>query len=189
MRTTFKLRHILLFQIILVLSSCQQKTQSSSDVVLDRPDIEQRIIDLGIELPVISPPIANYVNVTRSGNTLYLAGKGPKSDNGEYITGKLGKELTEQQGYNAARQVGIMQLAVLKNYLGDMNRVKQILKVQGMVNAAPDYTNHPEVINGYSDLMVEVFGESGKHARAAVGMASLPRNICVEIDMIVEIYE
>ena len=109
-------------------------------------------------------------------------------NSGEYIKGKVGKDITIEQAYQASRQVGILQLAVLKTHLGDLNKIKRILKVTGMVNAAPDFENHPEVINGFSDLMVEVFGDNGKHARAAVGMGSLPRNICVEIDAIVEIH-
>jgi enamine deaminase RidA (YjgF/YER057c/UK114 family) len=96
--------------------------------------------------------------------------------------------MTVEEGYAAARNVGIAQVAVLKNHLGDLSKVKQILKVKGMVNATPDFTDHPEVINGYSDFMVEVFGDAGKHARAAVGMGSLPRGLCVEIEMVVEIW-
>ena len=117
-----------------------------------------------------------------------MAGKGPNLPEGGYIQGKLGKDLTVEDGYAAARLVGVAQLSVLKDHLGDLNKVKQILKVKGMVNAIPDFTSHPEVINGYSDMMVEVFGDRGKHARAAVGMGSLPRNIAVEIEMIVEIF-
>jgi len=149
--------------------------------------VEQVLDSLGLKLPLISPPLANYVDVTQSRNILYLAGKGPKTASGEYVKGKLGRELSVEQGYDAARRVGVMQLAVLKNHLGDLGKVKRILKVTGMVNATPDFTQHPEVVNGFSDLMVEVFGDAGKHARAAVGMASLPRNICVEIDMVVEV--
>ena len=181
------MRYTLVF-ICLVLFSCKDNTLVTDSTLVAAYDVEKRLDSLKIRLPKISPPIANYVNVTQSGKTLYLAGKGPKTLDGQYIKGKLGQDLVTEDGYKAARVVGIMQLAVLKDYLGDLNRVKRILKVQGMVNATPDFTNHPEVINGYSDLMVEVFGERGKHARAAVGMGSLPRNICVEIDMIVEIY-
>lgn len=151
------------------------------------PDIESRLVELGIELPEAASPVANYVNAVRSGNLLFLAGKGPNKPEGGYITGKLGESLTVEEGYEAARLTGISQLAVLKAELGNLNRVKRIVKVTGMVNATPDFTNHPEVINGFSDLMVEVFGERGKHARAAVGMASLPRGIAVEIEMIVEV--
>ena len=155
---------------------------------LPNVDYDAKLTDLNIELTKPSPPVANYVNITQSGKILFLAGKGPNKPEGGYVTGKVGQDLTVEEGYDAARLVGIAQLSVLKDYLGDLNKVKRILKVKGMVNATSDFTNHPEVINGYSDLMVEVFGESGKHARAAVGMGSLPRNIAVEIEMIVETY-
>lgn len=148
---------------------------------------EDRLKKLGIELPKASTPVANYVNSVQTGKLVFLAGKGPKKPDGEYITGKLGQDLEIEQGYEAARLVAINQLAVLKADLGDLSRVKRVVKVLGMVNAAPDFTSHPEVINGFSDLMVEVFGEKGKHARAAVGMGSLPRNIAVEIEAIIEI--
>ncbi len=151
-------------------------------------DYSTRLNDLGIELSTPSPPVANYVNIVQTGKLLFLAGKGPNRPQGGYITGKVGRDLTEKEGYDAARLAGIIQLSVLKDHLGDLNRVKRIVKVLGMVNAKEEFTNHPEVINGYSDLMVEVFGDKGKHARAAVGMGSLPRNIAVEIEMVVEIY-
>ena len=152
-------------------------------------DPESQLAKLGIELPEAANPVANYVNAVQTGNLLFLAGKGPKNTDGEYVTGKLGEDLTVEEGYQAARLVGINQLAVLKAELGNLNRVKRIVKVLGMVNAAPDFGNQPEVVNGFSDLMVEVFGERGTHARAAVGMGSLPRGIAVEIEMVVEVYD
>ena len=153
-----------------------------------REDVEEKLKKLGITLPTPSAPIANYVNaVTTSDNLVFLAGKGPKKEDGTYITGKVGKDLSVEEGYAAARRSGILQLGALKAAIGDLNRVKRIVKVLGMVNTTADFTDHPEVINGFSDLMVEVFGDRGKHARAAVGMYSLPRNIAVEIEMIVEI--
>jgi enamine deaminase RidA (YjgF/YER057c/UK114 family) len=152
-------------------------------------DPESQLAKLGIELPEAANPVANYVNAVQTGNLVFLAGKGPKNADGEYVTGKLGEDLTVEEGYQAARLVGINQLAVLKAELGNLNRVKRIVKVLGMVNAAPDFGNQPEVVNGFSDLMVEVFGERGKHARAAVGMGSLPRGIAVEIEMVVEVYD
>ena len=165
------------------------KSEATAQVAEKHSHNPEAILDsMGITLPVIAPPIANYVNVTQAGKLLFLAGKGPKDASGTYITGKLGKDLTVEEGYEAARKVGIMQIAVLKDHLGDLSKVKRILKVKGMVNATPDFTQHPEVINGFSDCMVEVFGDAGKHARAAVGMGSLPRNICVEIDMVVELH-
>lgn len=169
--------------------SCQN--QENSTIVKDpipTHKYDQKLTELGITLPAVSAPVANFVNIRQAGNILYLAGKGPRKADGSYIKGVVGADLTQEQGYEAARIAGINQLAVLKDHLGTLNRVKQILKVTGMVRATPDFGNQPEVINGFSDLMVEVFGENGKHARAAVGMGSLPRGIAVEIDMIVEIY-
>lgn len=149
---------------------------------------EARLAELGITLSVPASPVANYVNAVQSGNLLFLAGKGPKKEDGEYITGKVGEDLTVEEGYEAARLVAINQLAVLKAELGDLNRVKRIVKVLGMVNCGPGFGDQPEVVNGFSDLMVQVFGERGKHARAAVGMGSLPRGIAVEVEMVVEVY-
>ncbi len=148
---------------------------------------EENLEALGIELPDAATPVANYVNAVRVGNLLFLAGKGPAMAPGKYVTGKLGRDLAVEAGYEAARWVGINQLAVLKAELGDLSRVKRIVKVLGMVNAIPEFTDHSKVMNGYSDLMVEVFGEKGKHARSSVGMSSLPMNIAVEVEMIVEI--
>lgn len=152
-------------------------------------DPEAKLSALGISLKTPSTPVANYVHAVRSGNLLFLAGKGPKKADGKNIVGKLGDDLTLEQGYEAARTAGINQLAVLQAELGNLNKVKRIVKVKGMVNAVPDFTNHSKVINGYSDLMVAVFGESGKHARAAVGMGSLPGNMAVEVEMVVEVYD
>lgn len=150
-------------------------------------DVNQKLEELGITLPQAGTPVANYVNAVRTGNLIFLAGKGPSKPEGGYVTGKVGIDLTVEEGYEAARLTGISQLAVLKAELGDLNRVQRIVKVKGMVNCAPDFGNQPEVINGYSDLMVAVFGDKGKHARAAVGMGSLPRGIAVEVEMVVEV--
>lgn len=144
---------------------------------------------MDITLPKVPKPVANYVNVVQSGNLLFLAGKGPQKANGTYITGKVGSDLTLEEGQKAARLTAINQLAVLKAELGDLNKIKRIVKVNGMVNASPDFGHQPEVINGFSDLMIEIFGTRGRHARVAVGMGSLPRNIAVEIDMVVELKE
>lgn len=150
-------------------------------------DIEQKLKEKGIVLTTPSAPVANYVNAVRVGNLLYLAGKGPTRPDGTQITGKLGKDLTVPQGYEAARLVAINHLAVLKAELGDLKKVKRIVKVLGMVNCEGSFTEQPKVINGYSDFMVEMFGEKGKHARSAVGMGSLPNNIAVEVEVIVEV--
>ncbi len=164
-------------------SVVEVKDELSMDI-----DPEAALAKLGIEIPPVSPPAANYVNVVRTGNLLFLAGKGPKKADGEYIKGKVGADLTQEEGMEAARITAINQLAVLKAELGDLRKVKRIVKVLGMVNAVEGFENQPEVINGFSNLMVEVFGERGKHARAAVGMSSLPRNIAVEVEMIVEVH-
>jgi len=146
---------------------------------------EERLSDLNIELPVPSAPVANYVKYVQTGNLLFLSGHGPCDRD---MLGKLGNELTVEQGYASARNTGICLLATLKSAVGDLSRVKRIIRVFGMVNATSDFTAHSQVINGCSDLMTDVFGESGKHVRAAVGMGSLPGNIPVEIEMIVELY-
>jgi enamine deaminase RidA (YjgF/YER057c/UK114 family) len=151
------------------------------------PDPEAKLKELGIVLPKAPAPVANYVNAVQTGDLLFLAGKGPTGPDGKDVIGKLGKDLTIEQGYQAARFVAINQLAVLKAELGNLNRVRRIVKVLGMVNSDPAFTDQPAVVNGYSDLMVAVFGDKGKHARSAVGMATLPRGIAVEVEMIVEI--
>lgn len=149
---------------------------------------EKNLKKLGIELPETTKPIANYVSIVQTGNLLFLAGKGPSLPNGKYITGKVGTDLSIEEGYQAARLTGLHQLAALKSYLGNLNKVKRIVKVLGMVNSKEDFTSHPQIINGFSDLMVEIFGDAGKHARSSVGMCSLPSNMAVEIELIVELY-
>lgn len=156
-------------------------------VTVRSQDAEQKLKEKGIVLTTPAAPMANYVHVVRTGNLLFLAGKGPTRPDGTQITGKLGKDLTVPQGYEAARFVAIQHLAVLKAELGDLKKVKRIVKVLGMVNCEGSFTEHPKVINGYSDFMVEIFGEKGKHARSAVGMGSLPNNIAVEVEVIVEV--
>ncbi len=150
-------------------------------------DPEVKLKELDITLPAVGKPIANYVHVVRTGNLLFLAGKGPSNAQGEFITGKVGKDLTIEQGQAVARLTAINQIAVLKAELGDLNKVKRIVKVLGMVNCEADFKDHPKVINGFSDLMVQVFGDKGKHARSAVGMCSLPLNMAVEIELVVEV--
>ena len=148
---------------------------------------EQRLKELGIELAPASGPLANYVNAVRTGNLLYLAGKGPGLAGQPMPSGKVGRDFTIEQGYEYARQTGLSLIAVMKAELGDLAKVTRIVKVLGMVNATPEFGHQPEVINGCSDLFVEVFGERGKHARSAVGMGSLPRGIPVEIEVIIEV--
>lgn len=150
-------------------------------------DVESRVKELGIQLITPTAPVANYVKAVRVGNVIYLSGHGPDKPDGGQVTGKLGSDLTIEQGQEAARLVGISLLSSLKREIGNLNKVKRIAKVTGFVNAVPSFENHPQVMNGFSDLMVQVFGESGKHARSSVGMGSLPSNIAVEIEMIVEL--
>jgi enamine deaminase RidA (YjgF/YER057c/UK114 family) len=148
---------------------------------------EAKLKELNIELFKPAAPMANYVRAVRTGNLIFLAGHGPTRADGTNIQGKVGKDLTIEQGYDAARQTGIALLSTLKSEVGDLSKVKRIVKVLGMVNCTEDFKDQPKVINGFSDLMVAVFGEKGKHARSAVGMYALPSNISLEIEMIVEI--
>ena len=151
--------------------------------------VEQRLKDLGITLPQVGNPIGNYVHAKRVGNLLYLSGKGPPDGaDGKMPRGKLGAGMSIDDGYRHARQVGLVLIAAMKDALGgDLDRVEDIVKVLGMVNAAPGFEDHPKVVNGCSDLFVEVFGERGRHARSAVGMSSLPGGIPVEIEVIVAV--
>ena len=148
---------------------------------------EQRLKELGIELAPASGPLANYVNAVRTGNLLYLAGKGPGLPGQPMPSGKVGRDFTIEQGYEYARQTGLNLIAVMKAELGDLDKVTRIVKVLGMVNATPEFGHQPEVINGCTDLLVEVLGEAGRPARSAVGMGSLPRDIAVEVEAIVAI--
>lgn len=148
---------------------------------------EARLKQLGIDLGAVSAPVANYVNAVRTGNLLFLAGKGPRAVDGRRPQGKVGREYTAEQAYQHARTVGLDLLAVMKAELGSLDKVARVVKMLGMVNAVPEFQDHPKVINGCSDLFVEVFGDAGKHARSAVGMGSLPMGIPVEIEVIVEV--
>ena len=150
-------------------------------------DPEQKLKELKIELPQPGKPVANYVKYVRTGNLIFMAGEGPRKADGTLVTGKLGKDLTMEQGYEAARLTGINMLATLKDAVGDLTKVKRIVKVFGLVNCTDDFKDQPKVMNGFSDLMVAVFGENGKHARAAVGTNALPSGIAVEIEFIAEV--
>ncbi len=177
-------------RMLVFLSLAMLMSHASAQDAAEKPfDPEARLRELGIELPAPPEPVANYVNGVRTGNLIFLAGKGPRRADGTEITGKLGAGVSIDEGYEGARLTGINQLAVLKAMLGDLKKVKRIVKVLGMVNSDPDFIDQPKVINGFSDLMVEVFGERGRHARAAVGMASLPRGQSVEIELVVEVEE
>ncbi|MYA34040.1 MAG: RidA family protein [Gemmatimonadales bacterium] len=151
---------------------------------------EERLAELGIELPTPDAPTANFVKAVTTGNLVFLAGHGPCGGLDESNTGKVGLDHTVEEGYEIARWVGVCLLASLAREIGDLSRVKRIVRVFGMVNTPPDFTRHSQVINGCSDLMEQVFGPAiSKHARAAVGMASLPRDQSVEIEMLVELHD
>lgn len=150
-------------------------------------EVEEKLKQIGYVLPAPPTPGGNYIPGYRTGNLVFLSGVGPLRSDGSSVTGKLGKDLTVEQGYEAARLCALSLLANLKSIIGDLDKVNHIVKVLGMVNCAPDFIQPPAVINGCSDLLVGVFGDRGRHARAAVGMGSLPRGIAVEIEMIVEV--
>jgi enamine deaminase RidA (YjgF/YER057c/UK114 family) len=150
-------------------------------------DPYRELAALGLKLPDPAKPVANYVPFYRAGSLLYLSGQGPRDAQGAYAKGKVGASVDVETAYGHARLVGLNLLSVMQMALGDLKRVGHIVKVLGMVNAAPDFTRHPEVINGCSDLLVAVFGDAGRHARSAVGMGSLPNGMTVEIEVIVEV--
>jgi enamine deaminase RidA (YjgF/YER057c/UK114 family) len=150
---------------------------------------EKKLQEMGISLPQTPKPIANYVPAVKTGNLLFVSGHGPYNDGKAVTSGKLGKELTVEQGTQTARNVALNCLASVKASLGDLDKVKRVVKLLGMVNCTEDFKDQPKVINGASDLLVELFGEAGRHARSAVGMQSLPNGIPVEIEMIIEVAE
>ena len=145
---------------------------------------EQRLEALGLTLPPVPTPVANYVPYRFAGDLLYLSGQGPKRPDGSYRVGRLGRDISVDEAYQEARLTGLGLLAVAKAALGQLERIEAVLKLLGMVNAEPDFADHPKVINGCSDLLVEVLGEAGRHARSAVGMGSLPNRMAVEIEAI-----
>lgn len=149
--------------------------------------VEATLAKMGIVLAEPSKPVANYVKAVKTGTLVFLAGHVPARPDGTPFTGRLGQDLTIEQGYDAARQATISMLATLKAELGNLDRVRRIVKVTGFVNSTPEFPDQPKVINGCSDLLVAVFGERGKHARSAVGMVVLPSNYAVEIEMVVEV--
>ena len=189
-----KIRYLVL---LLFITGCTPSDKATIDYyVLNEPlyeyNVEEKIQDLNITLPIPGEPIANYVPAVRFSETknsmlVYVSGTGPRKENGDYITGRLGEDMTIEEGYNAARLTGINILASLKKEIGDLNKIKRFVKVIGMVNSTSDFYQQPAVVNGFSDFIVEVFGDRGKHARSAVGMVSLPSNIAVEIEVVVEV--
>ena len=149
---------------------------------------EAKLVSMGLVLPEAPRPVANYVPFKIGGNTLYLSGQGPRRSDGTMLSGKVGRDVTVEEAYEHAKLVGLGLLAAAKAAVGDLARI-EALKVLGMVNAVPEFTDHPKVIDGCSDLLVAVLGERGRHARSAVGMASLPMNISVEIEAVMRIHE
>ncbi|MGL4323759.1 MAG: RidA family protein [Beijerinckiaceae bacterium] len=145
---------------------------------------EDRLAKLGLILPPVPVPVANYVPFRFAGHFLYLSGQGPKQPDGTYRAGRLGRDMSIEDAYNEARLTGLQLLATAKSALGDLSRIEAVIKLLGMVNAEPDFADHPKVINGCSDLFVDVLGDAGRHARSAVGMGSLPNRMAVEIEAI-----
>ena len=164
-------------------SKAQVKGGSKAEVI----DFDKRLNDLNIVLAKPSAPLASYVKIVRVGNLIYTAGHGPDKPDGTRVTGRVGDDLTLEQGQEAARLTAISLLSSLKAELGDLNKVKRIVKVLGMVQSTPEFKDQPKVMNAFSDLMVQVFGEKGKHARSAVGMSALPANWAIEIEMVIEV--
>jgi len=148
---------------------------------------EQKIKQLGIQLPQIPESLGSYLDMVRVGNLVFLSGRGPLKADGKYITGKVGEDLTANEGYQAARLTAINQLAILKQAFGTLDKIKRIIKVNGYVHTADSFTEQSKVMNGFSDLLIEVFGEQGKHARTSVGVFTLPQNMAIEVEMIVEV--
>jgi enamine deaminase RidA (YjgF/YER057c/UK114 family) len=148
---------------------------------------EARLKQLGIVLPKVPTPVANYVPFRLVGNLLYLSGQGPRDENGGFMTGKVDTEVSVDEAYKRARIVGLGLLAATREALGSLDRVEAVIKLLGMVNSVPTFGNQPRVINGCSDLFVEVFGDAGRHARSAVGMVALPNQISVEIEAILQV--
>jgi enamine deaminase RidA (YjgF/YER057c/UK114 family) len=148
---------------------------------------ESRLRELGITLPPVQKAAGTYLRAVRTGNLLFVAGHGPIRADGSIIVGKLGRDLESDAGYEAARVTGLAVLATIRDALGSLDAVTKFVRVGGFVNATPDFKEHPKVVNGASDLFVEVFGDAGRHARVAVGYASLPFNIAVEIEAVVEV--
>lgn len=179
-----------IFLCLILMLACQPVSNTETKQASLAPaddDIEQKLSDMGVELYDLPEPEANFVRAVRTGNLVFLAGHGPWTPEGNYLTGKLGKDLSIEEGQRAARLTAITLLSALKQEIGDLDKVSRIVKVHGMVNGTTDFIEQPQVMNGFSDFIVEVFGDKGRHARAAVGMGSLPSNIAVEIEMVVEV--
>ncbi len=183
-------KYSLLFLLSVVLLSCSPKQdESAKKETASAPvvDIDARLKELKIELVEPSVPTANFVKTVRVGNLVYTSGHGPDRAEGGPLTGRVGGDLSLEQGQEAARLTGIALLSSLKKEIGDLSKIKRVVKVLGMVQCTPEFKDQPKVMNAFSDMMVDIFGEKGKHARSAVGMSALPGNIAIEIEMIVEV--
>ena len=180
-------RYTLLLLIPLFLISCKSKT-TEEDQTSGRVDVEAKLRELNIQLSPVAPSTASIVKTVRVGNMVYTSGHGPDKPGGGQIFGKVGGDLTVEQGQEAAKLTGIALLSSLKAEIGDLSKIKRVVKVFGLVNCTPAFTQQPQVMNAFSDMMVKIWGENGRHARSAVGTNALPNNIAVEIEMIVELY-
>lgn len=183
-------KYSLLFLLSVALLSCSPKQDESAKqeaAASPAVDIDARLKELNIQLVEPSVPKANFVKTVRVGNLVYTSGHGPDRAEGGPLTGRVGDDLTLEQGQEAARLTGIALLSSLKKEIGDLAKVKRIVKVLGMVQCTPEFKDQPKVMNAFSDMMVDIFGDKGKHARSAVGMSALPGNIAIEIEMIVEV--
>ena len=183
-------KYSVLFLLSVALLSCNPKQdESAKNETAAAPaiDIDARLKELNIQLVEPSVPTANFVKTVRVGNLVYTSGHGPDRAEGGPLTGRVGDDLTLEQGQEAARLTGVALLSSLKKEIGDLGKVKRIVKVLGMVQSTPEFKDQPKVMNAFSDMMVDIFGQKGKHARSAVGMAVLPLNASVEIELTVEI--
>lgn len=184
------MKNLILFLSLGTLVACNsgsRQPEAAAAAKSDTIDVMQRLEQLNIQLTEPSVPTANFVKWVQVGNLIYLSGHGPDKPEGGRVTGKVGSDLSVEEGQAAARLTAISLLSTLQSAIGDLNRVSRVFKVFGMVNCPPSFEQHSQVINGCSDLLVDVFGERGKHVRAAVGMSSLPANMAVEIEMVVEL--
>ena len=148
---------------------------------------EERLSDLGLTLPQVATPVANYVPSVRTGNLLFVAGQVPRNADGSIIAGKVGSDTDVDAAYAAAKNCALYALAAVKQAIGDLEKIVRVVRVMGLVNATPDFKQQPQVINGFSDLLVEVFGERGRHARVAYGVGSLPSGAAVEVESLYEV--
>ena len=180
-------KYTFLVAIVFALASCKS-LPSAQSTAIGTVDVDAKLRELGIQLSPVAPSTASIVKTVRVGNMVYTSGHGPDKPGGGQIVGKVGGDLTIEQGQEAARLTGIALLSSLKAEIGDLRKVKRVVKVLGLVNCTPAFSQQPQVMNAFSDMIVKIWGENGRHARSAVGTNALPNNIAVEIEMIVELY-